>query len=169
MLILSLPGGITPPQPVEIPGYSLGPAASDELPVLLQNALTDSDGEVHVSGPAKWSGFQNGKYLIQAVAAITDTDILLLMWHESEHQYTIVARVPFSEISSVSAYPGGGIIRLYFDDKALSLGDQSYGIDGETTFRFSNPDDPEKNKAAFLLLRTKIKLHESDDPTTGTT
>lgn len=173
MLILSLPiytppqQDYTPPQQAETPGYTLGPVSLDEFPTLLHNAIPSSEGEVHVFGPALWSGFQNGERYIEAVAAITDRDILLLMWHEPEHQYTIVTRLPFSEILSISAYPGGGTIHLYFDDEELSLGNQNYGIDGETTFRFFRPSHQEKNEVAFLLLQSKIKLHESYDPTLG--
>jgi len=163
MLILSLPTDYTPPQQAETPGYTLGPVSLDEFPVLLHNAIPASEGEIHVFGPALWSGFQNGERFIEAIAAITDTDILLLMWHEADHQYTIVTRLPFAEILSISAYPGGGTIHLYFDDKELSLADQNYGIDGETTFRFYRPSHQEKNEAAFLLLQDKIKLSPLPD------
>ena len=157
-----------PPQQVEIPGYTLGSVSPDEFPVLIHNAIPASEGEVHVFGKAHWSGLQNGERFIETVAAITDTDILLLMWHEPENQYTIVTRLPFSEILSVSAFPDGdGTIYLYFDSKELSWGDQNYGINGETSFRFYRPSRREKNEAAFLLLQSKIKLHESYDLAPG--
>lgn len=167
MLILALPTDYTPPEQVETPGYTLGAVSLDEFPALLHNAIPASEGEVHVFGPALWSGFQNGERFIEAVAAITDKNIILLMWHETEHQYIIVTRLPFSEIQSISAYPNGGTIHLYFDDKEFALGDQNYAIDGDTTFRFYRPSHQEKNEAAFLQLQGHIKLHESYDPTTG--
>lgn len=166
MLILSLPGGAPLPQQAEIPGYTLGPVAADEFPALVLNAIPASEGEIHVFGKADWSGLQGGERFIEAVAAITDTNILLLMWYQPENQYKIVTRFPFSEILSVSALPGGDRTSLYFDDKELSLGDQTYRIDGKTALTFYKPSriglDREKNEATFLFLQDRIKLHESD-------
>ena len=154
-----------PPQQVEIPGYTLGSVSPDEFPVLIHNAIPASEGEVHVFGKAHWSGLQNGERFIETVAAITDTDILLLMWHEPENQYTIVTRLPFSEILSISAATyGARTVYLYFDDKEVLLGDQSYKVEGKTSFDFIKPSRGlyrEKNEAVFLFLQDKIKLHES--------
>lgn len=170
MLILSLPTGDSLPQQVEIPGYTLGPVTSDEFPALFHSAIPVSEGEVHVFGKAEWSGLQNGERFIEAVAAITDTNILLLMWNEPENQYKIVARFPFSEILSVSAPPDGDRMVLYFDDKELSLGDQNYGINDKTIFSFYKTSriglDREKNEATFLFLKDRIKLH-ANDPAPG--
>jgi hypothetical protein len=172
MLTLALPTGYTPPQQVEIPGYTLGPVAADEFPALFHNAILVSEGEVHFFGHASWSGLQNGERFIEAVAAITDTDILLLMWHEPENQYTIMTRLPYSEILSISAaIDGVRTVYLYFDDREVSLGDQNYKLEGKTKFDFINPYgfriDREKNEVVFLFLQDKIKLHESYDPTPG--
>ena len=48
MLILSLPGGVAPPQQVELPDYTLGPISSDEFPDLLHDAIATSEGIVHI-------------------------------------------------------------------------------------------------------------------------
>lgn len=166
MLIQSLPTGDTIPQQVEIPGYTLGPVTSDEFPALFHNAIPVSEGEVHVFGKAEWSGLQNGERFIVAVAAITETNILLLMWNEAENQYKIVTRFPFSEILSISATPDGDRMFLYFDDKELSLGDQDYGVNGETIFSFYKTSwiglDREKNEATLLFLKDRIELDEND-------
>lgn len=167
--IPSLPnaGGAAAPQQIEISGYTLGPISSDEFPALLHKAIPASEGEVRFSGKVQWLGLQNGeRYYATVVAAITDTDILLLMWHEPENQYTIVTRLPFSEILSISARTyGSRTVYLYFDDKEVSLGDQSYKVEGKTTFDFIKPSGSrtirEKNEAVFLFLQDKIKLHES--------
>ena len=172
LLILSLPlpggtpGGTAPPQQIEISGYTLGPISSDEFPALLHNAIPASEGEVRFFGKAQWIGLQNGeRYISPVVAAITDTDILLLMWHEPENQYTIVTRLPFSEILSISAATyGARTVYLYFDDKEVLLGDQSYKVEGKTSFDFIKPSRGlyrEKNEAVFLFLQDKIKLHEN--------
>ena len=172
MLILSLPTGDSLPQQVEIPGYTLGPVASDEFPVLFHNAIPASVRELHFFGHASWSGLQNGERFIEAVAAITDTDILLLMWHEPENQYTLMTQLPYSEILSISAaIDGARTVYLYFDDREVSLGDQNYELEGKTKFDFINPSgfriDREKNEVVFLFLQDKIKLHESYDPKPG--
>ena len=173
ILSLPIPGGTAPSQQIEISGYTLGPISSDEFPALLHNAIPASEGEVRFFGKAQWLGLQNGeRYYATVVAAITDTDILLLMWHEPENQYTIVTRLPFSEILSISAATyGARTVYLYFDDKEVLLRDQSYKVEGKTKFDFINPPgfriDREKNQAVFLFLQDKIKLHESYDPTPG--
>lgn len=172
MLILSLPGGGAVPQQIEISGYTRGPVSSDEFPALLHNAIPASEGEVRFFGKAQWSGLQNGeRYYATVVAAITDTDILLLMWHEPENQYTIMTRLPFSEILSISTTTyGHGTVYLYFDDREVLFGDQSYKVEGKTSFDFVKPSGflyREKNEAVFLFLQDKIKLHESYDPTPG--
>ena len=171
LLILSiplppLPTGTAPPQQIEISGYTLGPISSDEFPALLHNAIPASEGEVRFFGNAQWLDLQNGeRYISPVVAAITDTEILLLLWHEPENQYTIVTRLPFSEILSISAATyGARTIYLYFDDKEVLLGDQGYKVEGKTSFDFLKPSGGlyrKKNEAVFLFLQDKIKLHES--------
>ena len=166
MLVLSLPGGVAPPQQVEFPGYTLGPISSDEFPDLLHDAIATSEGIVHIYGQVEWSGLQERSRYFKAVAAITNTDILLLKWHEPEEQYKIVTQLPYSEILSVSAmtWGAGRPVYLYFDDKEVSLGDQNYKIEGKTTFTFIKASnfrmDRKKNEAVFLFLQSKIKLHE---------
>ena len=181
LLVLSLTGcvgNIT--LQVKIPDYSLGPVSSDEFPDLLHDAIPASEGEVHVFGRAEWSGFHDSRkfpvvsYIFVPVAAITDTDILLLKWYEPEKRYKIVKRLPYSEILSVSKVRRA--IFLYFEDKEFSLGDKNYIIFGNTTFKtlftFSSPSgfsmDQEKNEAAFFTLNDNIKLHESTNPTSDT-
>ena len=167
ILALPLPGGTALPQQIEISGYTLGPISSDEFPDLLHDAIPASEGIVHIYGQVEWSGLQERTRYFKAVAAITNTDILLLKWHEPEKHYKIVTQLPYSEILSVSAmtWGGGRPVYLYFDDKEISLGDQNYKIEGKTTFTFLKASgyrmDRGKNEAVFLFLQDKIKLHES--------
>ena len=180
LLLLSLTGcGLFLSAPTlwkaDIPNYTLGPVSSDEFPALLQDAIPAGEGEVHVFGRVELFGLKNNSgyfntsryFYFRAVAAITNTDILLLKWHEPEERYKIVGRLPYSETLSVSISGGsaGGTIYLYFKDKELSLGDQNYEIDQKAGLCFIKPSsifiDQEKNKAAFALLREKIKLHDS--------
>ena len=125
---------------VSMPDYSLGPVSSDEFPDLLNDAIPASEGQVHVHGKVHWGGFRDARpypvtnRYISAVAAITDTDILLLKWYEPERRYAIVKRVPYSEILSVSR-DSSVLIYLYFADREMSLGGTNYAIFGETPFK----------------------------------
>lgn len=181
LLVLSLTGCLgIPPQQVKIPDYSLGPISSDEFPALLHDAIPASEGKVHVFGKVHWGGFRDSRNFpavsryFYSVAAITDTDILLLNWHEIEKRYTIVKRLRYSEIQSISKV--GSLIFLYFNDEELSLGNMNYVIYGKTTFKtflnFTKPAgflaDQEKSEAAFLILKNNIKLHENTRPTSDT-
>ena len=173
LLVLSLTGCLGLSLPVSIPGYSLGPISSDEFPVLLHDAIPASEGEVNVFGKVTWGGFRDSRNYpavsryFHAAAAITDTDILLLNWYETEKRYKIVKRIRYSEILSISK--SGSLIYLYFNDEELSLGNTNYVIYGKTTFKtflqFDKPSgilvDQEKSEAAFLILKDKIKPHES--------
>jgi len=180
LIVLSIAGCLgIPSQQARIPGYSLGPISSDEFPALLHDAIPASEGKVHVFGNVSWSGFRDSRNYpavsrhFYAAAAITDTDILLLKWYETEKRYKIVKRLRYSEILSVSK--NGSTILLYFNDKDLSLGDKNYVIYGKTTFKtyfgFVKPSgfftDQEKSEAAFFILKEKIKLHESPPLTPG--
>ena len=181
LLVLSLTGCLgIPPQQVSMPGYSLGPISSDEFPALLHDAIPASEGKVHVFAKVRWGGFRDSRNYpavsryFHSVAAITDTDILLLKWHEIEKRYKIVKRLRYSEIQSISK--GGSLIYLYFNDEELSLGNKNYVIYGTTTFKtyfeFYKPSgflgDQEKSEAAFFILKDNIKLHESTRPTSDT-
>ena len=87
--------------PIVIPDHTLGPVSSDEFPALIQNAIPASEGKVQVFGKVKWYGFRKAKrkhYLLIAIAAITNTDILLLNWHETEQQYKILNKISYSEV-----------------------------------------------------------------------
>ena len=180
LLVLSLAGcgGLT--LPVSIPDYSLGPISSDEFPTLLHDAIPASEGKVHVFGKVTWGGFRDSRNFpavsryFHAAAAITDTDILLLNWYETEKRYKIVKRIRYSEILSISK--PSSLIYLYFNDEELSLGNTNYVIYGKTIFKtfleFDKPSgiliDQEKTEAAFFILKDKIKLHESTRLTTDT-
>ena len=163
-----------------MPGYSLGPISSDEFPTLLHDAIPAREGKVHVFGKVTWGGFRDSRNYpavsryFHSVAAITDTDILLLKWHEIEKRYKIVKRLRYSEIQSISKV--GSLIYLYFNDEELSLGNKNYVIYGKTTFKtyfeFAKPSgiliDQEKSEAAFFILKDNIKLHENTRPTSDT-
>ena len=181
LIVLSIAGCLgIPSQQARIPGYSLGPISSDKFPSLLHDAIPASEGKVHVFGNVSWSGFRDSRNYpavsryFHSVAAITDTDILLLKWHEIEKRYKIVKRLRYSEIQSISK--GGSLIYLYFNDEELSLGNKNYVIYGTTTFKtyfeFYKPSgflgDQEKSEAAFFILKDNIKLHESTRPTSDT-
>ena len=182
LLVLSLTGCLgIPSQQVKIPDYSLGPISSDEFPALLHDAIPASEGKVHVFGKVRWSGFRDSRNYpvisrhFHSVAAITDTDILLLNWHDPEKRYRIVKRLRYSEILSVSRV--GSAIYLYSNDEELSLGDKNYVtydvLYGKTNLKtileFTKPSgffiDQEKSEAAFFILKEKIKLHESPPDT----
>ena len=173
LLFLSLTGCIFPTIEIKIPDYSLGPVSSHEFPTLLHNAIPASEGEVHVFGRVEWYGLRDSPFRgfgrhFRGVAAITNTDILLLKWHEPGERYKIVERLPYSEILSVStsSWGSGGSIHLHLKDKELSLGDQNYGFPRSTYLGFVKPSgfwtDQEKNEAAFVLLQEKIKPQNSD-------
>jgi hypothetical protein len=170
-----------PDQPVKMPDYSLGPVSSVEFPDLLNDAIPVNEGEVHVFGKVHWTGFRDNRNYpavpryIRAVAAITDTDILLLQWYEPEKRYEVVKRLPFTEILYVSKL-GSAAIYLYFADRELSLGGTNYVIFGDTPFKtflqFTKPSgfsvDQEKTEAAFLILKENIELYEKPRPVTDT-
>ena len=182
LLVLSLTGCLgVPSQQVIIPDYSLGPISSDEFPALLYDAIPASEGEVHVFGRVVLHGFRDSRNYpaisrhFHSVAAITDTDILLLNWYDPEKRYRIVKRLRYSEILSVSRV--GSAIYLYSNDEELSLGDKNYVIYGKTTFKtmleFTKTSafisDQKNSEAAFTILKDHIKLHESTGPTSDTT
>jgi hypothetical protein len=185
LLVLSLTGCLgIPSQQVKIPDYSLGPISSDEFPALLHDAIPASEGKVHVFGKVRWSGFRDSRNYpvisrhFHSVAAITDTDILLLNWYDPEKRYRIVKRLRYSEILSVSKL--GSAIYLYSNDETLSLGDKNYVtydvLYGKTNLKtileftksYGLLSDQEKSEAAFTILKDHIKLHESTRPTSDT-
>ena len=164
------------PIKVKTPEYSLGPVSSQEFSILLQEAIPADEGEVHVAGQIEWFGLEStghfpgvGRYL-KGVAAITDTDILLLGWHEPEEQYKIVARIPYSEINAISTSSKGvgRAISLYFEDQELSLGDRDYKMGRRTFINFVKPSsiwvNKQKNEVAYNLLKDKIKPYEKTYP-----
>jgi len=157
LLLLSLTACFNfSPREIKIPDYSLGPFSSDEFPALLNIAIPASEGKVHVFGRVDWSFPGVIDHYFYGIVAITNSDILLLKWYEPEERYKIVERLLYSEILSVStsSRKPGGSIKLRINNKVLSLGDQNYGSHLPTYLSFR---DPEKNEAAFALLRDKIK------------
>ena len=164
--VASIPLVYAPPG-IVIPEHTLGPASSDEFPALIQSAIPKNEAEVQVFGRVKWYGFQKvnrKRHLLLAVAAITNTDILLLMWHEPENQYTILKKISYSEIQTIE-WGFDGRVYLYFDGNEVLLGGQIYKLEGKTVFDFLTPSglwsDLEKNRIAFAFLQDKIKLHGS--------
>ena len=93
------------PQKMDIPNYSIGPVSSDGFPSLVKDAIPSDKGKIHVFGKAEWFGFYISSKSLHfttpyflGVAALTDTDILLLLWDEDEQRYKIVERMPYEEI-----------------------------------------------------------------------
>ena len=168
LLVLSLPVGVTHPQQVEIPGYTLGPVSSDEFPALLHNAIPASEGDIYFTGRAQWTGLENvnqpsGK-LIQSIVAITDFQILFLWWREQDERYEILILLPYSEIYSVDLKtPGfGALIKFCHKDDEIRIGDQNINIDQETSLNFLGDifGDAEKTKKVFVFLDKKITRKE---------
>ncbi len=105
---------------MKAPGYSIGPVSSEYFPDLVKNAIPADEGEIRVFGEAYWGDFQTSwpnkvpffvgyNFYFLGVAALTDTNIILLLFNEDEQRYEIMTQVPYRFISFVSR------LFLYFE------------------------------------------------------
>ena len=163
-VIGSTPLLVRGPKTFDLPNYSLGPVSSDQFSDLLEKAIPPNEGVVHLFGPANLSLSKDNRYYsLSAVAALSDSAILLLKWYEPEKQYKLLARLPYSEILSVStnSWGLGRVIYLCLATTEFALGDHTHAIDQRADMTFDKPSrifqDVEKAKAAFSLLQEKIK------------
>jgi hypothetical protein len=170
---------------MEAPGYSIGPVSSEYFPDLVKNALPADEGELRVFGKAHWGDFQTSwpnkvpfvgySFYFSGVAALTDTNIILLLFNEDEQRYEIMTQVPYRFISFVPnwGWAGHAGLVLYFEKLGgFSFGEHYYSpAVGRTLLEFRKPNGiqraPEKNKLAHLLFEEKVAIkhieHLSDD------
>lgn len=148
---------------LDMPEYSLGPVSSKQFPDLIRSAIPPSEGAVHISGRAELSLLLDDRfYILSAVASLTDTDIVLLKWHEPEEHYEILARLPYSNILSVStnSLGLGRIAHLCLATTVFAWGDQTYPIGQHASMSFVRPSgffgDTERTEAAISLLQETI-------------
>ena len=164
VLALSFPGPV-PEGTVKLSGYSLGPMSSEETTELLLEAIPPDEGTIHFTGRVEWTGLsklnQSFGELHQAMSAITDFNILLLWWSESNEQYEVLIRLPFTDIYSIELWtPGfGAAIRFCLAKDEISVGDKILDIDRKSTLRVMKPSlfiDAEKTEELFVLLDTQF-------------
>jgi len=148
---------------LEQPDYSLGPVSSDQFADLVKEAIAPSEGEVHLVGRVEVLLLsENRTYILGAVGSLTDAGIALLRWYEPEKQYRILARLPYSDILSLSSNSlgFGRTIKLCLATSAFAWGDHTYAIGQPTSMSFVQPagahHDVEKTDAAIKLLQEKI-------------
>ena len=104
------------------------------------------------------------------VAALTDTDIFLLLYNDDEQRYEILAQVPYTAISFDPKHGrgAGGPLYLYIEEPEFSIGEKSYTPRERTYLEFTRPtgirSDPEKNKLAHLLFEEKVTRHIVEQP-----
>ncbi len=166
------------PQKMDMPNYSIGPVSSDGFPGLVKDAIPSDKGKIHVFGKVDWLGFYNSSKSVHlttpyfsGVAALTDTDILLLLWDEDEQRYKIVERVPYEEIrfQPKGEWRSNASLTIYMDETKISIGEQSYTPHRATYLDFRPPTglgaDREKNKQAHLLFEEKVERYVPDSST----
>ena len=149
---------------LDLSDYSLGPVSFQQFPDLIRDAIPPSEGAVHVSGRAElWLLLDNRSYNLPAVASLTDTGIVLLKWYEPEEHYEILARLPYSNILSVSTNRRGlgRIAYLCLATTVFAWGDQTYTIGQQASMSFIRPtgiyQDTERTEAAISVLQEMIE------------
>jgi hypothetical protein len=149
---------------LDMPDYSLGPVSSEQFPDLIRNAIPPSEGAVHVFGRVQLSLLLDGRsYLLSAVAALTDTDMVLLKWYDPEEDYEILARLPYTDILSVStnSLGLGRIVYLCLATTVFAWGDQTYPMGQHASMSFIKTSgifaDTERTEDAISLLQEMIK------------
>jgi hypothetical protein len=165
------------PKDLDQKGYSLGPVSSEQFPDLIERAIPPSEGTVHLFGRAELKLLlDNRSYSLTVVASLSDTDILLLQWYDPEEQYKLMARLPYSEIQSVSKNERGfgRVIYLCLANMEFAWGDQSHEIGQRASMSFTKPSgffqDIDRTKAALYLLQERIEPIDGacDEPTEAT-
>ena len=148
----------------DLPDYSLGPVSSDQFADLVATAIPAEEGEVLLFGRVEMT-FRDGyrTHLFSAVAVMSETDVLLLKWHEPGNQYRILARLPYSGILEVAinTLGLGAAIHMCLATNEFVLADRSHGIDQMISMTFIEPSgffqDTERSEAAFAVLQQKIR------------
>jgi hypothetical protein len=165
---------------LDLPDYSRGPVSSEQFPDLVRKAIPPGEGTMHVFGSAELILREGNRgVIVSAVASLSDTAILVLMWHEPDEQYEMVARVPYSDILSVStnSWGLGRTIYLCLATSQLVLGDETHEIDQQASLSFIKDSgvfqDVEKSETGLLLLQEKITpidgaCDEPDEPINDT-
>lgn len=161
-----------------MPNYSIGPVSSEGFPSLVKDAIPSDKGRIRVFGKVDWIGFLISSKSVHlttpyfsGVAALTDTDILLLLWDEDEQRYKIVERVPYEEIrfQPRGEWRSKGSLTIYMDETKISIGEQNYTPLRATYLGFTSPTglsaDREKNKQAHLLFEEKVERYVPDSST----
>jgi hypothetical protein len=135
---------------MDLPHYSMGPVKSSNFPTLVQEAMTAGDQEALLFGRVWWFGFSGSPGFsatspyFSGVAALTETEIVLLLWNEIEETYEIVSRVPYANLNLVSKGR-----ELYFKDKEFSFGQET----------FTDPESLTKHRPKKLFLCSTQKLN----------
>jgi hypothetical protein len=163
---------LPPPEKMEIPDHSIGPISSDAFPGLVNDAIPPELGKIHVFGYAHWHGFSDSSKSLHftdpfftGVAALTDIDILLLLWNEDVQQYQIVEQVPYSEIrfQPRDEWRSTGYLTILMDEPEISIGAQRYTSREKTYLGFVLPSglriEREKNKQAHALFEEKVERY----------
>jgi hypothetical protein len=171
-ILVSLTGCGPQPIKMKVPDYSIGPTSSEDFPDLIQSAIPANKGEVRIFGRASWAGFsENPGYFhfvspyFSGVAALTETDILLLLYNEDQQRYEILKQVPYTGIrfDPKHGWRAGGSLCLYIEEPEFSFGEKGYTPYERTYLQFERPtgtrSDPEKNKLAHLLFEEKVARH----------
>ena len=164
------------PEKMEKPNYSAGPVSSDDFPILVKDAVPREKGKIHFFGNASWHGFYDPTRSLyvtdpyfSGVAALTDTEILLLLWNEDVRQYEIVEQVPYTEIRFLpeGEWRSTGPLSILTEQTTIAVGGQSYMSRKWTHLGFNLPSgwriDREKNKQAHLLFEEKVERFVRDD------
>ena len=174
-ILVSLTGCGPMPIKMKVPGYSIGPVSSEDFPNLVQSAIPANKGEVRIFGKANWLGFSEspGHFHVvspyfSGVAALTDTDIFLLLYNDDEQRYEILTQVPYTSISFDPKHGSGGPLYLHIEEPEFSFGEKSYTPYEKTLLGFTGPtgfwNDREKNKLAHLLFEEKVARHIVEQP-----
>jgi hypothetical protein len=151
----------------DLPDYSLGPVSSDQFPGLVKTAIPADRGEAILFGRVDMA-FRADNHVIDfsAVAVLSETDILLLKWHETEDRYDILARLEYSEIQSVemTTWGVGRHIWLCLAKTEFVLAGQRHAVQPLVSMVFIKPSgllqDGDRSETAFALLHEKIDPNE---------
>ena len=142
----------------------MGPVSSQEFPNLVQDSISESDGEILLFGAGNWrpsisdyNQFIQPQYLmtsfgsikdVEGILTITEKFIILLQWNETTKNFDIRARFPISEITSanINTYGMGRLAVIQWNTGNFD------------SFHFTNSGmiDQSKTELAVSLLQSKL-------------
>ncbi len=155
---------------MKAPGYSIGPISSKEFSGLVKNAIPKDKGKLRVFGKAYWGEFGDRNIFVSrhfsGIAALTDSNILLLLFNDDDQRYEILTQVPYRFISydprrGWGRRYGEGL-SLYFEIGRISFGEKQHSSTGPTYFTFTKLTesriDPKKQHWSTGLTNSILRV-----------